>query len=40
MEYIVLAVNAILVKNILLAQYLGNCPFMGVLKKTDTAAGM
>jgi len=40
MEYIVLAVNAILVKNILLAQYLGNCPFMGVSKKTDTAAGM
>ena len=40
MEYIVLAVNAVLVKNILLAQYLGNCPFMGVSKKTDTAAGM
>lgn len=40
MEYLVLAVNAVLVKNILLAQYLGNCPFMGVSKKTDTAAGM
>lgn len=40
MEYIVLAINAILVKNILLAQYLGNCPFMGVSKKMDTAAGM
>lgn len=40
MEYIVLAINAILVKNILLAQYLGNCPFLGVSKKMDTAAGM
>jgi electron transport complex protein RnfA len=40
MEYIVLAINAILVKNILLAQYLGNCPFLGVSKKMDTATGM
>jgi len=40
MEYIVLAVNAILVKNILLAQYLGNCPFLGVSKKRETASGM
>ena len=40
MEYIILAINAILVKNILLAQYLGNCPFLGVSKKMDTATGM
>jgi electron transport complex protein RnfA len=40
MEYIALAINAILVKNILLAEYLGNCPFLGVSKKTETAAGM
>jgi electron transport complex protein RnfA len=40
MEYILLAINAILVKNILLAEYLGNCPFLGVSKKMDTAAGM
>ncbi len=40
MEYIVLAINAILVKNVLLAQYLGNCPFLGVSKKMDTATGM
>ena len=40
MEYIILAINAILVKNILLAEYLGNCPFMGVSKKMDTAIGM
>ena len=40
MEYIVMAVSAILVKNILLAEYLGNCPFLGVSKKMDTAVGM
>ena len=40
MEYLVLVINAILVKNILLAQYLGNCPFLGVSKKMDTAVGM
>ena len=40
MEIIVLAINAILVKNILLAQYLGNCPFLGVSKKINTAIGM
>jgi electron transport complex protein RnfA len=40
MEYVVLAINAILVKNILLAEYLGNCPFLGVSKKMDTATGM
>ena len=40
MEYIILAINAILVKNILLAQYLGNCPFLGVSKKMETATGM
>ena len=40
MEYVVLAISAILVKNILLAEYLGNCPFLGVSKKMDTAIGM
>jgi len=40
MEYIVLIINAILVKNILLAEYLGNCPFMGVSKRMKTAVGM
>ncbi|MFP4031620.1 MAG: Rnf-Nqr domain containing protein, partial [Desulfococcaceae bacterium] len=32
-DYIVLAISAILVNNILLAQYLGQCPFMGTSKK-------
>ena len=40
MEYVILAISAILVKNILLAEYLGNCPFLGVSKKMDTAVGM
>ena len=40
MEYLILAISAILVKNILLAEYLGNCPFLGVSKKMDTAIGM
>ncbi|MFH1729716.1 MAG: RnfABCDGE type electron transport complex subunit A [Pseudomonadota bacterium] len=40
MEYLVIIINAMLVKNILLAQYLGNCPFLGVSKKTSTAFGM
>ncbi|MBN2160171.1 MAG: electron transport complex subunit RsxA [Spirochaetes bacterium] len=40
MEYLVLAITAILIKNILLAEYLGNCPFIGVSKKMDTAIGM
>ncbi len=40
MDYIVLAISAILVNNILLAQYLGNCPFLGTSKKMETAVGM
>lgn len=39
-EYILLAVSCILVNNILLAQYLGNCPFLGTSKKMETAVGM
>lgn len=40
MELVILVISAILVKNILLAQYLGNCPFLGVSKRMDTAVGM
>jgi Na+-translocating ferredoxin:NAD+ oxidoreductase subunit A len=39
-DYILLAVSCIFVNNILLAQYLGNCPFLGVSKKMETATGM
>jgi len=39
-DYIVLTVSCILINNILLGQYLGNCPFLGTSKKMDTAVGM
>ena len=35
-----IAVGAALVNNVVLSQFLGLCPFLGVSKKTDTAAGM
>ena len=39
-DYVLLAISCILVNNILLAQYLGCCPFMGTSKKMETAIGM
>jgi Na+-translocating ferredoxin:NAD+ oxidoreductase subunit A len=39
-DYILLVIGAILVNNILLARFLGNCPFLGVSRRMDTAAGM
>lgn len=39
-DYILLVIGAILVKNILLAQFLGNCPFLGVSRRMETATGM
>jgi electron transport complex protein RnfA len=39
-DYMLLVIGAILVNNILLARFLGNCPFLGVSRKMDTAAGM
>jgi electron transport complex protein RnfA len=39
-DYIYLLVSAIFVNNILLIQYLGNCPFLGTSKKMETAVGM
>lgn len=40
MEYIGLIIVAIFVNNIIFAQFLGICPFLGVSKKVDTAIGM
>ncbi len=37
---ITISLGAILVNNFIFAQFLGICPFMGVSKKVDTAAGM
>ena len=39
-ECMLIAVGAALVNNVVLSQFLGLCPFLGVSKKTDTAAGM
>ena len=39
-EFLLLMVSAILVNNILLLRFLGNCPFLGVSRKMDTATGM
>ncbi len=39
-DYFVLAISSIFINNILLAQYLGNCPFFGTSKKMETAVGM
>lgn len=40
MQYILIFISAILVNNIVLSQFLGICPFLGVSKKVETAKGM
>ena len=40
MEYIIIFIAAVFVNNIVLSQFLGICPFLGVSKKVDTALGM
>lgn len=40
MEYILILITAILVNNVVLSQFLGICPFLGVSKKIETAKGM
>ena len=40
MEYILIVISALLVNNIVLAQFLGVCPFLGVSNKVNTALGM
>lgn len=40
MDLFYLAISATFVNNILLAQYLGHCPFLGVSKRLVTAIGM
>ena len=39
MEYILIFITAIFVNNIVLSQFLGICPFLGVSKKVETAMG-
>lgn len=40
MEYLVIIISAIFVSNIVLSQFLGICPFMGVSGKVSTSIGM
>ncbi|MDD2995379.1 MAG: electron transport complex subunit RsxA [Paludibacter sp.] len=40
MSYILIFISAVFVNNIVLAQFLGICPFLGVSKKIETALGM
>ncbi len=40
MKLIIIAISAALVNNVVLSQFLGLCPFLGVSKKINTAAGM
>ena len=40
MEYLIIIISAIFVNNILLSQFLGICPFLGVSNKLSTAVGM
>jgi Na+-translocating ferredoxin:NAD+ oxidoreductase subunit A len=40
MEYILIIISAVFINNVVLAQFLGICPFLGVSNKVDTALGM
>ena len=40
MEFLLIIISAIFVNNIMLAQFLGTCPFIGVSSKLSTATGM
>ena len=40
MEYVLIIISAIFVNNIVLSQFLGICPFLGVSKKISTGIGM
>ena len=40
LSLVLIIITAIFVNNVVLAQFLGICPFLGVSKKIDTASGM
>ena len=40
MEYILIIISAVLINNVVLAQFLGICPFLGVSNRVSTALGM
>ena len=39
-DLLIILISSSLVNNVVLSQFLGLCPFLGVSKKTNTAAGM
>ncbi len=39
-DLLIIMISSSLVSNVVLSQFLGLCPFLGVSKKTNTAAGM
>ena len=39
-ELLLVAIGSALVNNVVLSQFLGLCPFLGVSKKVETSAGM
>ena len=39
-ELLIIAIGSAIVNNVVLSQFLGLCPFLGVSKKVETAAGM
>jgi Na+-translocating ferredoxin:NAD+ oxidoreductase subunit A len=40
MEYILMIISAVFINNVVLSQFLGICPFLGVSNKVNTALGM
>jgi electron transport complex protein RnfA len=40
MEYVLMIISAVLINNVVLAQFLGICPFLGVSNRVSTAMGM
>jgi len=40
MAYILIFISAVFINNIVLSQFLGICPFLGISKKINTALGM
>jgi Na+-translocating ferredoxin:NAD+ oxidoreductase subunit A len=40
MQYILIIISAVFINNVVLAQFLGICPFLGVSNKVNTALGM
>lgn len=40
MQYLIIIISAVFVNNIVLSQFLGICPFLGVSRKIETAIGM